>query len=84
MSSYSGLIAEAIGKDDAALVGLVEDFMRAETGGALDGLGPAEFADLARGCLADILDWQATGEVGGLTLAGYCEASQLVCPVLAA
>ena len=79
---YGGLIAEAIGSEDEAVLALVEDFMRTETGGTLDALDAATFDRLARGCMADVLAWDLAGAAGidGVTLARYCETMGLAHP----
>jgi hypothetical protein len=77
---YSALIADASGHDEAALVDLVEDFMRSRTGGTLDALSRAHFVDLAREGLDDILTWHHCGTVNGMTLATYCEIVGLTYP----
>jgi hypothetical protein len=77
---YGRWIAEAIRNDDDALLDLVEDFMRTETGGTLDSLSSADFARLARQSLTDILAWHIAGDVNGVTLARYCETVGLTYP----
>lgn len=52
LRGYAKLIAEAIGTTDPATLALVEQVMRDDAGGALDGLTPAAFGAMARcvGC----------------------------------
>lgn len=77
---YAHTIAEAIGSDDDALLDLVEDFMRTETGGTLDSLDRVSFDRLARACMADVLAWDVAGDVNGVTLADYCQTMGLTYP----
>jgi hypothetical protein len=77
---YTRSIGAAIGSDDDALLDLVEDFMRAETGGTLDALSGPNFDRLARGCMADVLAWNVAGAVNGVTLTGYCATGGLPYP----
>ena len=76
---YGALIAEAIGSADDAVLDLVEEFMRTETGGTLDALDAATFDRLARDCMADVVAWDLAG-VEGVTLARYCETMGLAYP----
>jgi hypothetical protein len=54
---YVRSIAEAIDTDDDALLDLVEDLMRTETGSTLDALSGTDFERLARQSMTDILAW---------------------------
>lgn len=77
---YARLIADAIGSDDAAILALVEEFMRGETGGTLDAIDAITFGRLARQCLADVVAWDLAGDVDGVTLTSYCQTMGLTYP----
>jgi hypothetical protein len=77
---YGRSIAAAIGTDDDALLDLVEDLMRTETGGTLDALSSADFERFARQSMTDILAWEIAGAVDGITLARYCDIMGLAHP----
>lgn len=48
LTGYQRSIAAAIGDDTVAVLAVVEDFMRQETGGCLDSLSAQRFDELAR------------------------------------
>lgn len=79
MSHYASKITAAISHKDEATAAVVEQFMRDETGGALDSLDTAQLIQLAR---------QAEGDAEGLHAAGQlamvCEANGLQLPAWAA
>ena len=77
---YVRSIAEAIDTDDDALLDLVEDLMRTETGSTLDAFSGTDFERLARQSMTDILAWDIAGAVDGITLTRYCEIMGLTYP----
>lgn len=79
MNHYSDTIATAIATNDPATVALVEHFMRIEHS-TFDHLPMVKFRKVAREAFNDVIDWEYSGSVGGLTLTEYCKSEGLLRP----
>lgn len=79
MSQYESKITAAISHKDPATAAVVEQFMRDETGGALDALTTATLIQLARQAESDAEGLHAAGQ-----LAMVCSANGLQLPAWAA
>jgi hypothetical protein len=79
MGQYAAKITAAISHKDEATAALVEQFMRDETGGALDSLTVAGLVQLARQAEGDAVALHAAGQ-----LSMVCEANGLQVPAWAA
>lgn len=80
LRGYAALIAHTLGIEDPATLAVVEDFMRQQTGGVLDHLSPAAFAQHAREAYADARAWSDVGAINGCTLEDYCHTMGLALP----
>jgi hypothetical protein len=79
MSHYASKITAAISHKDPETAAVVEQFMRDETGGALDHLDTAGLIRLARQAEGDAVALHAVGQ-----LAMVCSANELTLPAWAA
>lgn len=79
MSQYASKITAAISHKDPQTAAVVEEFMRDETGGALDSLTTVQLIQLARQAEGDAVQLHATGQ-----LAMVCRANGLDLPAWAA
>lgn len=80
MRGYTALIAQATDQRDPTTLALVEELMRAETGGVLDHLSAPRFVALARESYVGAQTWQRVGPINGVTLADYCTVLGLTVP----
>lgn len=79
MSQYAAKITAAISHKDPQTAAVVEEFMRDETGGALDSLTTFGLIHMARAAEAEAVALHATGQ-----LAMVCRANGLNLPAWAA
>lgn len=79
MSQYASKITAAISHKDPETAAVVEEFMRDETGGALDSLTTFDLIHMARAAEAEAVTLHEAGQ-----LAMVCSASGLELPAWAA
>jgi hypothetical protein len=79
MSQYANKITAAISHKDPQTAAVVEQFIRDETGGALDGLTTFQLLQMAQAAEADAEALHAAGQ-----LAMVCQANGLELPAWAA